>query len=60
MAKFKRFRQENPKKFDQRSFRVKKVDEDTELVIGCPKGKYSPKAKKCKVGTRVQSILKKK
>jgi hypothetical protein len=57
---YKRYRQMNPKKFDKRSFRVKEIDEDTKLVIGCPKGKYSPKKKKCKVGTKVQSILRKK
>jgi len=60
MAKFKRFRQANPKAFDKRSFRVKTVDEDTKLIVGCPKSHYSPKTKRCKVGTRVQSVLKKK
>jgi len=60
MAKFKRMRQMSPKKCASDSFRVKRVDENTELVICCPKGHYSPKTRKCKVGTRVQSVLKKK
>jgi len=57
-SKFKRYRQVSPKKFDPRSFRIKEVDEDIKLVIGCPKGKWSPKIKRCKVGTKVQSVLK--
>ena len=60
MAKLKRYRQESPKHFDKRSFRIKKVDKDEELVVGCPKGHYSPKKRKCKVGMRVQSVLNKK
>lgn len=60
MAKYKRYRVKSPKAFDPRSFRIKEVDEKTKLVIGCPKGKYSPTRGKCKVGTRVQAVLKKK
>jgi hypothetical protein len=54
-----RKRQANPKKFDKRSFRIKQIDSKTNLVIGCPKGKYNSKTQKCRVGTRVQSVLKK-
>lgn len=55
-----RKRQKDPKKFDKRSFRTKKVSEKTSLVVGCPQGKYDSKKKKCKVGTQVQSVIKKK
>jgi len=60
MAKYRRYRKVSPAKFDPRSFRIKEVDEKTKLVVGCPKGKYSPKTGRCKVGTRVQAVLKKK
>jgi len=58
-AKYKRTRVKSPKKFDKRSFRT--IDpgrpKHTLLVIGCPRGKYDAKKKKCKVGTQVQAIL---
>lgn len=52
-----RKRQANPKDFDKRSFRIKTINKKTKLVIACPKGKYNNKSNKCKVGTKVQSIL---
>ena len=55
-----RKRQTNPNKFDKRSFRSKKVSKRTRIIIGCPRGKYNQKTKKCKVGTKIQSIIKKK
>lgn len=54
--KYKRYRQVNPSAFDKNSLRIirrGKVD----LIVGCPKGHYH--AGRCSVGTRVQSILKK-
>lgn len=39
------------KDFDPRSFRYIKVGEKR-ILIGCPKGKWSPSRRKCKVGTR--------
>ncbi len=44
-------------KFDKRSFRTKKLTKGRRLVIGCPKGKWSPKKSRCKVGTRAQKLL---
>jgi hypothetical protein len=55
--KYKRYRQKSPLKFDPKSFRVKTASRTTKLIIGCPKGKY--KKGRCVVGTRVQSILRK-
>lgn len=43
--------------FDRRSFRRKRVNKNTMLTVGCPTGEYSPKQRKCKVGTRVQNKL---
>ena len=58
-AKFVHKRVESPKKFDKRSFRV--VDPGRpgclKLVTGCPIGKYDPKAKRCKVGMKVQKMI---
>lgn len=55
-GKFIHCRKESPKKFDKRSFRVKKSGK-AKIVIGCPKGKFDPKKKRCKVGTRIQKIM---
>jgi len=48
----------DPKEFDRRSFRqvTPPGRGDVRIVIGCPKGKWDPRAKKCKVGTRAQTI----
>ena len=48
----------DPKKFDRRSFRAKKVSKRTTIVFACPKGKY--KRGRCSVGMKTQSIIKKK
>lgn len=55
-AKFIRERLEPPGKFDRRSFRITKRG-SKEIVIGCPKGHWDARRKRCKVGTRAQSIL---
>ena len=61
-SKYKRKRIKSPAKFDKRSFRIKDVGrpEHHKIIIGCPKGKYDAKKKRCKVGTQVQAILEKK
>jgi hypothetical protein len=59
-AKYCRMRLAEPTKFDPRSFRIHKIKKGTEVIIACPKGKWSPGKKKCKVGTKAQSLLKKK
>ncbi len=58
---YKRTRVKSPKKFDKRSIRTKDVGRKghTKIIVGCPKGHYNAKAKKCKVGTQVQAILEK-
>ena len=48
---------ENKNKFDTRSFRVITLKEGVKATIGCPRGKWSPSKKKCKVGTRMQKIM---
>lgn len=45
------------KKFDPRSFRVKRLSANKMLVIGCPIGKWQPRKKHCSVGTKAQAIL---
>lgn len=42
--------------FDRRSFRWVKRGSNW-LIVGCPKGQWRPKAKRCKVGTRGHKIL---
>lgn len=61
-SKYIRKRIKDPKKFDKRSFRTKDVGrpEHHKIIIGCPKGKYNAKTKKCKVGMQVQSVMEKK
>jgi hypothetical protein len=46
--------------FDKESFRTKEVKPGVKLVIGCPKGEYDKSKSKCKVGTKLQKILRKK
>jgi len=38
--------------FDKRSFRTVKLPSGKRVVIGCPKGKWSPSKGRCRVGTR--------
>jgi hypothetical protein len=57
-AKYCRMRLADPVGFDPRSFRTKTVKKGVKVVVGCPKGKF--KGGVCKVGTRPQSMLKKK
>jgi hypothetical protein len=53
---FLRERIESPSKFDPRSFRIKRVSPTTEIIVGCPKGRF--KSGRCLVGTKAQAILK--
>lgn len=46
-----------PSKFDRRSFRTETLPRGHRLVVGCPKGRWQAKAKRCSVGTRAQSLL---
>ena len=48
---------ESKANFDPRSFRVKTIKPGVKLTIGCPKGEWRPKRKRCKVGTRTQKIM---
>ncbi len=58
MKNFTSERLEPPSHFDKRSFRTIVQSDGTEIVIGCPKGKYDAKTGRCKVGTRAQAIRK--
>lgn len=53
-----RGRQFDPKLCARGSFRMKKIGKGKMLVICCPKGEWMPRSKRCRVGTRAQSILK--
>ena len=61
-AKYCRKRLISPKKCAPSSFRVKGVKgkPGTKLTICCSVGFYDRKKKQCKIGTIVQSIMKKK
>ena len=48
---------ENPKKFAKDSFRTIKVSKNVRVTIGCPKGKWNKRSKRCKVGTRAQRVM---
>jgi len=50
-----RIRQEDPDKFDQKSFRTIEITEGVEAVVGCPRGQYANG--KCSVGTDIQSYI---
>ncbi len=43
-------------RFDPRSFRTVRTDGHL-VTVGCPKGQYDARRKRCKVGTRAQRIL---
>lgn len=55
-GRYIRHRVASPAKFDPRSFRTV-TRGGKRIVIGCPKGSYSPGRGLCKVGTRAQSVL---
>ena len=58
-AKYCRKRLVSPKLFHPKSFRVIPLSEEKGVkgIIGCPKGYYSIRTGRCKVGTRMQSML---
>jgi len=44
--------------FDPRSFRVIPYGKKgKKATIGCEKGQWMPKKKRCKIGTRIQKIM---
>lgn len=59
IKKYIHCRKVSPKSFDPRSFRTKTISKNKKIVIGCPKGKWNPKTRRCKVGTRIQKTMKK-
>lgn len=46
--------------FDKRSFRTITIKEGVKATIGCPKGKWNDKKKACKVGTKLQKLMREK
>lgn len=51
-------RQQDPRKFDPRSFRTIKLGKKGKLgTVGCPKGEWQPRKKRCRVGMQLQRIL---
>jgi len=59
-AKFCRKRLVSPSKCAPGSFRVKTIKKDVKMVVCCPKGYYNRKARRCKIGTIAQNIMKRK
>jgi hypothetical protein len=55
-AGFRHERLHPPGQFDRRSFRVL-TQGAHRVIVGCPKGKWDPRLKACKVGTVAQAIL---
>jgi hypothetical protein len=47
----------DPELFDPRSFRVKVISPTKKLIIGCPRGYWDDKRKRCLIGTRAQALL---
>jgi hypothetical protein len=56
---FCREEKRDPALFDKQSFRTISPNPDTRIIIACPKGKWNNKHKRCKVGTKTISILRK-
>lgn len=54
---FRRVRRFSPKRCAPGSFRTKAIAKGGRLVVCCPKGKWSRKSGRCKVGMRAQSVL---
>jgi hypothetical protein len=55
-ARYRHERRASPGAFDPRSFRTIRRGK-YRVVVGCPKGQWSPVRKVCKVGTRAQAVL---
>ena len=56
-------RKKHPRNFDGRSFRTKSPNDNTRIIVGCPKGHFHPKRKKnkqCDVAMQMQSFRKRK
>lgn len=48
---------ENPRKlFDRRSFRWSPLKDHSRVLIGCPKGEWNDRTKRCRVGTKAHKI----
>ena len=56
-ANFTRHRQREPRTCAKGSFRTIKRGK-TRIVVCCPRGKWSKRSRRCRVGMRAQSILK--
>ena len=47
----------SPSRFDPRSFRTKTLSHTKKLIVGCPKGHYSPSTGTCRTGMKAQAEL---
>jgi hypothetical protein len=57
-GKYIRERVEDESRFDRRSFKtIRRGQRGHSIVIGCPVGQWDPENRRCRVGTRAQSIL---
>jgi len=53
-----RFRIKEPSDFDRKSIRTKALPSKSKainILVGCPKGHYNTRTKKCSVGTQTQA-----
>ena len=57
-ARYTRHRQRPPSRFDPRSFRTISIGKGQKAGVGCRKGAWDNRRRRCKIGTRIQTILK--
>ena len=48
------------RQFDRRSFRTLKPSKRTRITVGCLRGQYNPRTKRCRGSMKTQRILKRK
>jgi hypothetical protein len=57
MKNFSTKKYRSKRSFAPGSFRTVKLKGGRRLVVGCPRGKYSQRSKRCRVGTRSYELL---
>jgi hypothetical protein len=57
-GQYAHYQKSSPDNFDPRSFRTISMGvRGTKGVVGCPKGEWDPRRKRCKVGLRLQKVM---
>lgn len=57
MKNFRTKKYRSKRSFAPGSFRTVKLKGGRRLVVGCPRGKYNRRSKRCRVGTRSYELL---